>query len=248
MYNNYKEYREGVLMDLKFLGRGAAFNVYERNTSAYFIENQTLFLIDCGESVFSTLIEKNILNDIHDVYILISHTHSDHCGSLGSLGLYCKYVKKIKMKLIIPHDSVYIHSLKLLMELFGNEDTYKFVYEEELDHRFINFETVRYDLTSHTKDLHCYSFVFESKEGAVFYSADTNVVDNVVHFIDTYDNIASIYMEGTDLDIPDDVHLNIDKLSSVIPQHLHSCVYLMHIRNHACVEDAIKNGFHIVKI
>ena len=39
-------------MELKFLGRGAAFNPKENNNSAYFIEKNNLFLIDCGESVF----------------------------------------------------------------------------------------------------------------------------------------------------------------------------------------------------
>ena len=38
-------------MELKFLGRGSAFNVKEGNTSAFFYSNGELFLIDCGESV-----------------------------------------------------------------------------------------------------------------------------------------------------------------------------------------------------
>ena len=38
-------------MDLKFLGRGSAFNVLEGNTSCYFIEKDELFLIDCGEKM-----------------------------------------------------------------------------------------------------------------------------------------------------------------------------------------------------
>ena len=46
-------------MDLKFLGRGSAFNVLEGNTSCYFIEKDELFLIDCGENVFNCLIKKN---------------------------------------------------------------------------------------------------------------------------------------------------------------------------------------------
>ena len=45
-------------MNLLFLGRGAAFNPKEGNTSAYFLENNQLFLIDCGESVFERIINK----------------------------------------------------------------------------------------------------------------------------------------------------------------------------------------------
>ena len=84
-------------MDLIFTGRGAAFNVLEGNTNAYFIENETLFLLDCGEGMFAHLKTHNILNKIKEVYVYISHTHSDHCGSLGTLGLYCQFVLKNKL-------------------------------------------------------------------------------------------------------------------------------------------------------
>ncbi len=44
-------------MELTFLGRGAAFNPKEGNNSAYFIEKDELFLIDCGERIFDKLID-----------------------------------------------------------------------------------------------------------------------------------------------------------------------------------------------
>ena len=40
------------MQSLKFLGRGSAFNTVEGNTSAYFVRDNILFLIDCGETVF----------------------------------------------------------------------------------------------------------------------------------------------------------------------------------------------------
>ena len=64
-------------MNLLFLGRGAAFNPKEGNTSAYFLENNQLFLIDCGESIFERIINKNILKNIDAINVLITHTHSD---------------------------------------------------------------------------------------------------------------------------------------------------------------------------
>ena len=42
-------------MELNFLGRGGAFNTKEGNNAAYFVENNELFLIDCGETVFESL-------------------------------------------------------------------------------------------------------------------------------------------------------------------------------------------------
>ena len=59
-------------MELLFLGRGAAFNPIEGNTSCYFIENNELFLIDCGETTFQNLIKNNILNNIKNIHIMMS--------------------------------------------------------------------------------------------------------------------------------------------------------------------------------
>ena len=88
-------------MKLKFLGRGAAFNPKEGNTSAYFIENNQLFLIDCGESIFEKLVELDLLNDIESINLMITHTHSDHIGSLGSLVMYAYYTLKRPLNIII---------------------------------------------------------------------------------------------------------------------------------------------------
>ena len=71
-------------MELKFLGRGAAFNPKEGNNSAYFIENNQLFLIDCGENIFERLVENGLLESVESINLMITHTHSDHVGSLGS--------------------------------------------------------------------------------------------------------------------------------------------------------------------
>lgn len=104
-------------MDLIFLGRGSAFNTCEGNTSAYFIDNNELFLIDCGESVFGELKERNILNDVSCVNILITHTHSDHVGSIGSLIMYCYYVLKIGVNIIVSKDSLYTDDITLLVRI-----------------------------------------------------------------------------------------------------------------------------------
>ena len=47
-------------MELLFLGRGSAFNSYEGNTSAYFIDKNELLLIDCGESILERIMENKI--------------------------------------------------------------------------------------------------------------------------------------------------------------------------------------------
>ncbi len=236
-------------MELTFTGRGAAFNVREGNTNAYFIEDGKLFLIDCGETMFETMVKNNLLQGIKEVYVLVSHTHSDHCGSLGSFGLYCQFVLKEKLKIIVPHSDEYINHLRDLMHIFGNTDkAFEFVYEEELDGKFENFKTVRYDLTKHDYMLTSYSFVFETNEGGLFYSADTRVADNLLKFVETHDKIDKMFMEVTDLDTPDDIHMNLDRLVNVLSEDIKSQIYMMHFRNAECMQKVKDYGFNIVEV
>ena len=236
-------------MELCFLGRGAAFNTAQGNTSAYFVENDKLFLIDCGESIFSKLQEEHIFLGIKEVYVVISHTHSDHCGSLGSLGLYCQFVLKNKLKIVVPHEMEYVQSLELLMTLFGNtKNAYEFVYEEELDGVFEAFDSVRYELTKHDFMLTCFSFVFQTVKGGVFFSSDTRTTENLQNFMSMQQEIDRIYMEVTDLKIPQDVHLNIEELEAVIPSTMRSKVWMMHLRSAECMKKLEKNGFQVVNL
>lgn len=236
-------------MELKFIGRGAAFNAEEGNTNAYFVENETLFLLDCGEGMFAHLKTHNILNKIKEVYVYISHTHSDHCGSLGTLGLYCQFVLKNKLKIVVPHDEVYVESLRMLMTIFGNTDNaYECIYEETLDYKFNTFDTIRYDFTKHDFMLTSYSFVIETKQGAIFYSADTRIVDNVLHFINTHSDIDKIYMEVTDVNNNMDIHLYVDRFIEAIPIHVKDKIWMMHLRGESCKQKVLEEGLKIVGI
>lgn len=235
-------------MKLNFTGRGAAFNVKEGNTNAYFVENEKLFMIDCGETMFEAIQKRGILQQVKEVYTLVSHTHSDHCGSLGSFGLYCQFVLGTKLKIIVPHNEVYNDDLRRLMTIFGNtEKAFELIYEEEVDGKFEAFDSVRYDLTKHDFMLTCYSFVFETKQGAVFYSADTRVVDNLLEFVQKYDFIDKIYMEVTDLNNSYEIHLSLDKLLSVIDEEIKNKIYMMHFRNDMCLKKVIEAGFKVVE-
>jgi len=234
-------------MELTFTGRGAAFNVKEGNTNAYFIEKDKLFLIDCGETMFETLMKKGVFNGIKEVYTLVSHTHSDHCGSLGSVGLYCQFVIGTKLKIIAPHNNEYVNDLKKLMKIFGNTDNaFEIIYEEDVDGIFESFDTVRYELTLHDYMLTCYSFVFETKEGGIFYSADTRIVDNMLNFVNTHEKIDKIFMEVTDLKGNNDIHLNIDDLNNAITDEIKDKIYMMHLRGDSTIEKLLEYGFKII--
>ena len=68
-------------MTIDFLGIGSAWNVEQDNTSVYIKKGNKMILIDCGETIARKIIKENVLEGIEELYILISHTHSDHIGS-----------------------------------------------------------------------------------------------------------------------------------------------------------------------
>ena len=99
-------------MELIFLGWGAAFNPKEGNNSAYFVENNQLFLIDCGESIFERLIESGVLERIQSINLMITHTHSDHVGSLGSLVMYSFYILHKPLNIILLEKAKHLPNIK----------------------------------------------------------------------------------------------------------------------------------------
>ena len=132
-------------MELLFLGRGSAFNYSEGNTSAYFIDKNELFLIDCGESIFERkAIYRNnekITENVKNINIMITHTHSDHIGSIGSLIMYCYYVIKKKVNIIISKDCLYKDDLINLIRIFGcTKEMYRVIDEKKFDNKYMRHD------------------------------------------------------------------------------------------------------------
>ena len=109
-------------MKLNFLGIGSAWNINEDNTSAYIKKDDKMILIDCGESIARKIIANDILSGIKELYILISHTHSDHVGSLGTLLFYSKYNKQVPLHLLKQNNNkvVFLHELLLKYQILLN--------------------------------------------------------------------------------------------------------------------------------
>lgn len=234
-------------MDLKFLGRGAAFNPIEGNNSAFFIENDELFLIDCGESVFESIITNNLLNSDSSINLFITHTHSDHIGSIGSLIMYSFYVLHKKLKIIIPSEPKYLSNIKMILDGFGCTDLmYNFVIESDLDDKYNSFSNVRFIETKHCNEFACYSILFNTPEGMVFFSGDTKEFDIVKSLIDSGNKIDKLYIDTTSADYPENVHLYIGILEKNIPENLKKCVYCMHLNNIECIDKALDIGFNVV--
>ena len=236
-------------MELQFLGRGAAFNPKEGNTSAYFIENNQLFLIDCGESIFERLIENNLLESMDAINLMITHTHSDHIGSLGTLAMYSYYTLGKPLNIIIKRNAKYLSNVEKILDGFGCTSVmYNYVEEEQYDNGFSSFQTIRYIKTNHCDELSCYGILFTTKNGLVYYSGDTKEIENVKSLIESGQEIDKLYLDTTTSNYPGNVHLYIGTLQESIPENLKDKVFCMHVNNDQCIELAKTIGFHVVEI
>ena len=119
-------------MELNFVGTGSAFSG-DVNNSAYFIKDKNLFLIDCGENVFATLKSSKLLDKIDNVYVFITHTHSDHIGSLSTLAFYMNYAKNSKLNILTSQNYEIEKDIASILKLNGvKDDQYNFVDKDKI--------------------------------------------------------------------------------------------------------------------
>ncbi len=234
-------------MELNFLGRGSGFNPTEGSTSAYFIEDGNLFLIDCGESVYRRIVELNLLDNIHTVYFFCTHTHSDHIGSLGSLVLHCYHKAGIPFVLVCPSYAEHLCAIRNILDAFDCKDKYVVIEPDSLICIFLSFRIVRYMSTKHSETQPAYSLAFHTADGIVYYTGDTKRVDSIKSMITKKVKISALYVDTDTSSGPDSVHMNIYELADVVPMELRSRCYCMHLASKEVENIAISLGFNVVE-
>ncbi|MCI0531092.1 MAG: MBL fold metallo-hydrolase, partial [candidate division Zixibacteria bacterium] len=99
--------RSNQICELTILGSGSGIPVIDRASSATLVNaGGRLHLLDCGEGITSTLLERKIpCNRIET--ILITHGHPDHCSGLPLL-LQLMHVNKREreLKIFLPEEAL----------------------------------------------------------------------------------------------------------------------------------------------
>ena len=230
-------------MELKFLGIGSAFNPLKGNNSAYFIENDELFLIDCGENIFTRIIEKNLLNKIKNINVMITHLHSDHIGSLSTLIDYAYYILKIPVYIITSNKLEYdIESFLYYTGVTKKKYSFKDVTNYN---NYKSFNSIKYIKTLHSSNLACYSLIFETNKGIIYYSGDTKELNTLKSLLN--DNLYKAYIDTNSSNSPTRSHVYIGDLIDIVDNKYKSKIYCMHINDNKCIEMIINNGFNIVE-
>lgn len=212
---------------LKFIGIGSAFNTQLGNTGAFIRKQRSVLLIDCGGTVFQRLQELDLLNDIEQLHIIITHTHPDHVGSLGDIIFYAYYILHMKPIIIFPEP-------KLLMQFLECVGVTTTMYELKNDYELTPNDwsfmgaSLKLIRVPHVDTIPAFAFILKLDGKCIYYSGDTNNVPGEIIEMLRNGELDTIYQDTSGLDYDGNVHLSFEKLVDLIPPELRSKVYCMH--------------------
>ncbi|HOQ38323.1 MAG TPA: MBL fold metallo-hydrolase [Acetivibrio sp.] len=230
---------------LNFLGFGSAFNTDLGNTSAYIKSNTSLVLIDCGSTVFSKLHSLGLLDGVSDIYVIITHTHSDHIGSLSDLIFYSQYILNQRPTLFFPNKDLLNTILRCMgvkSEFYNIIDTGKALIENEDLKLEISFFA-----SSHVDTIPSYGLLLKIEGRTIFYSGDSNEINGFILKSLEEGTIDYLYHDTSGIDYDGNPHLSLEKLESYIKPELRHKVYCMHVDSHFDREKAKSLGFNVVE-
>lgn len=226
-------------MKLNFLGKGAAFFPEYGNTVAYMIEGENLFLLDCGTTTYELLHGNLDLNSFKEIYVLITHLHADHVGSLGSLISYCQCVLKKQIYVIHPIDTI-----NQLLKMQGIDPSF-YIYKTELPLNSSQIKAKEIEVF-HATDMKCFAYLLEQGGEVIYYSGDANdISDEIVKGL-CEGEIHKIYQDTSTHDVENPSHCYYGKLEKKIPLQYRDKVYCMHL-DCECDEMLKEKGFRVVE-
>jgi len=232
---------------LNFIGMGSAFNTELGNTSAFLKKNDTLMLIDCGGTVFHKLQKSSILDGLKNLYIVITHTHPDHVGSLGDVIFYSYYILKQKPTIFFPEKELierFLTSIGVSAEMYNlNSSNVVDINDMQIGEFGIDYIPV-----SHVDTIPTFGFVMKLNGKVFYYSGDANGISNTI--LDKLKNgqICRIYQDTCGLDYEGNGHLSLIKLCDTVPREFRNKVYCMHLDKNIKVQEIKHNGFNVVEV
>lgn len=168
-------------MDIHFVGTGGAFDYQYGNSSALIDRGGERYLIDCGHDVYANLRKKSVIEPID--YVLITHFHADHVGSLSTFILHHHLFVKGKQLQILYPDKSFKDALYNYLK-FSLQKPEKYIAFIPMDNR-PHLDHVN-TFGKHVAGMQTYSYAFYEGEELIFYSGDTSDADPTFEYLETH--------------------------------------------------------------
>ena len=231
------------------------------------LSGKALYLIDCGETMFDVLYHKLDLASIEDVYVILTHMHADHVGSLGTLisYFYCLFNKAIHV--VYPQETIKqlltlegitplgYHYHETLPENPAGLTAVPVEVKHALDMKCYGYvlsdgtETIYYsgDSSELPEDMKCYGYVLSDGTETIYYSGDSSELPEDIRTRFLAGEIGRIYHDTSTHDSPNPSHCYYGKMEKWIPREERHRVYCMHLDS-PCEDMLKEKGFSIVEV
>lgn len=209
------------MIDLQFLGFGAAFYPQFGNTAAWFLHGRDFYLLDCGEDVFHKVYQLEEYKASHSVSVLITHMHTDHVGSLGDLIAYTWFKQNRRVRVYYPD-----RRLTEYLELSGiHKDIYDF-FDEMPQEKGLEISPVP---VFHDPCMGCFGYRIKDEDEAVYYSGDSRLVS--LELVDELvrGELDRLYLDTAKYGDRDSGHGNFEALKERIGIKWRNRVVCMHL-------------------
>ncbi|MBQ7884802.1 MAG: MBL fold metallo-hydrolase [Clostridia bacterium] len=234
---------------LKFIGTGSAFNTELGNTSAYIKEDKTLLLIDAGATAFARAKEIGLFDEIEHVYVIITHMHTDHVGSLGNVIEYCNIFKSVTPNLILTNDETAETQENNLREYLAKvgitEDDYEFTYADMMEEVFKGLIKIELKQVTHSKKLTSYAVELYFEDKVVYYTGDQNDHAYLKKVAKKLKQNDIVYTDCTARDYKGRIHVSLDELEQIFDQKQKDQITCMHFDSFASYSEAKSRGFKV---
>lgn len=156
------------MIRIQFVGTGGAFDVAQGNSAAWIEFKGKNILLDCGYSVYPRLREKGIVSRVD--YLLLTHLHDDHAGSLSTLIFHNTHVENKRSAILYPTADFGDHLYQYLTFSQQKPENHSdFLPLWQFPGRGISFiETTN----MHVPGMQTFAYIFEDEEEILIYSGD----------------------------------------------------------------------------
>ncbi|HIT63858.1 MAG TPA: MBL fold metallo-hydrolase [Candidatus Ventrimonas merdavium] len=226
-------------MNWNFIGKGSAFYPLYGNTGAYLLWEKELYLLDCGEAAFDFLYRHVDLDAVENVYVILTHLHADHVGSLGTLISYYYCLHKLQVHVVHPEETA-----ARLLALEGlDPDAYHFCRELPENKAGLRAVPVK---VRHVDNMECYGYLLSDEKETIYYSGDACEIPAEVKAQLFAGKLARIYQDTSTHDSAHPTHCYYGRLEAEIPPEWRERVYCMHLDS-PCEELLKEKGFQVVE-